>query len=72
MLPTGRLDFTVQPVAPLAGPLALDDLPYLDKLYDAEMQAGEKAQSTDAKVAHFELAYRCALRARDLRASLRL
>jgi hypothetical protein len=66
------LDFIAQPALALAGPLALDDLAYLDRLYNAEMQAGEKAPSTDAKVAHYGLAYRCALRARELRASMRL
>ena len=45
---------------------------YLTRRYDEEMQAGANAQSTQVKIAHFELAYRYALRARDMRASVQL
>ena len=52
--------------------MAVDELAYLDRRYGEEMRAGEEAQPAGAKTAHFELAYRYAVRARDLRASLQL
>lgn len=50
----------------------LDELAYLDRRYDEEMQAAKDARITNAKISHFELAYRYAVRARDLRASIQL
>ena len=49
------------------GETAPEELAYLDRRYDEEMKAARNAQSTPAKIAHFELAYRYAVRARDLR-----
>ena len=54
------------------GRLALDDLAYMARRYDEEMQAGKKAKSTGAKIAHYELAHRYALRARDSRTNMQL
>ncbi|GAA3908561.1 hypothetical protein GCM10022276_28610 [Sphingomonas limnosediminicola] len=47
---------------------SLDELTYTDRRYDEEMQAGRKAKNRRAKASHFELAYRYALRASELRA----
>lgn len=47
-----------------------DELAYLEERYSEEMAAGLNAQSKAAKVAHFELAYRYAVQARDLRPGL--
>jgi hypothetical protein len=44
-----------------------DELSYLHRRYDEEMLAAAKAQSRDVKIAHFEMALRYALRAREAR-----